>query len=99
MKRIVALGVVYVGVSTARDIMTVIAVNDVQKLSINEENELISMVAILSLVIAAIDVIFVLWSLDALNNTMEDLEATNQRMKLKRYLQLHCLLLFAILLQ
>jgi Lung seven transmembrane receptor len=97
MKRIVALGVVYVGVSTARDIMTVIAVNDVQKLSINEENELISMVAILSLVIAAIDVVFVLWILDALNNTMEDLEATNQRMKLKRYLQLRCLLLFAIL--
>jgi hypothetical protein len=28
---------------------------------------------------------------------MEDLEATNQRMKLKRYLQLRCLLLFAIL--
>lgn len=97
MKRIVGLGVVYVGVSTARDIMTVVAVNDVQKLSINEENELISVVAILTLVIAAIDVIFILWILDALNNTMEDLEATNQRMKLKRYLQLRCLLFFAIL--
>jgi hypothetical protein len=97
MKKVVGLGIIYTGVSLARDIMTIVAVDDVQKLSVNEEIGLIDVVGILTLVVFAIDVIFVLWILDALNDTMEDLEATSQRMKLKRYLQLRSLLLFAIL--
>lgn len=97
MKHIVGLGILYVGLSLARDVMTVIAVNDIQKLSLTEENEIIDVVTVLSIVVAVIDVIFILWILDSLNTTMEDLEATNQNMKLKRYLRLRCLLLLAIL--
>lgn len=97
MKRIVTLGVVYAGVALARDIMGIIARKDLQKISIGEEEELVDIVSILTLVAAAVNVIFILWIFDALNATMEDLEAAGQHRKLKIFLRLRCLLLIAIL--
>jgi hypothetical protein len=97
MKKIVGLGIIYAGFSVALDIMAIVAGNDVQKISANEELELIGVVGILYLVVFVIDVIFIVWIFIALIKTMEDLEATNQRMKLKIYLQLRSILLFAIL--
>ena len=81
----------------ARDVMTIITVNDLTKISLNKEEELVDIVSILTLVVAAIDVIFILWILDALNSTMEDLEGAGQHRKLKIFLRLRCILLLAIL--
>jgi hypothetical protein len=97
MKRIVGLGMLYAGVSLARDVMDLIAINDFSKISTEKETELIDIVGILTLITAAIDVIFILWILDALNATMEDLEAAGQHRKLKIFLRLRCILLLAIL--
>jgi len=77
--------------------MTVIAIEDMQKASIEEEDELFDIVEILSFVVFVVDVIFVLWTLDALNGTMEYLESMNQTRKLMRYLRFRCVFLFAIL--
>lgn len=97
MPKIVFLGIFYVGTSVVRDFMVVIAVQDMETLSIEEEGELFDVVQILTFVVAAIDVVFILWILDALNGTMEYLESMNQTRKLMRYLRLRCLFLFTIL--
>jgi len=97
MKKIIALGCIYVGCSAARDIMTVFAITENQVLSIDEEEELFDAVTILTFVVAAIDVTFYMWILDALNGTMQYLENMSQNMKLQRYLRLRCILLFSIL--
>jgi hypothetical protein len=94
---IVVLGLLYVGTAAARDITTVFAVTDNQILSIKEENQLFDVVTVITFVVAAIDVTFYLWILDALNGTMQYLENMNQIMKLTRYLRLRCVLLFSIL--
>jgi len=66
-------------------------------LSFEEEEELFDVVTILTFVVAALDVIFIMWTLDALNGTMESLENMNQSRKLMRYLRLRCIFLFSIL--
>jgi hypothetical protein len=97
MNKIIVLGVVYVGTSTARDIMTLFAITDNQTLSIDEEAELFDAVTILTFVVAAIDVTFYLWILDGMNATMQYLENMSQTTKLQRYLRLRLILLFSIL--
>jgi len=97
MNRITFLGGVYVAVSLVRDIMTVVAYTDVQKISQEEEDELFDIVSILTLVIALVDVLFYLWIIDSLNATMEYLEGMNQTAKLLRYLRLRSVLLCSIL--
>jgi len=97
MKKITILGALYVGVSIARDIFAIIAVVDVQKISFDEEEELFDIVTILTFVVAAIDVTFYMWILDALNGTMQYLENMNQNIKLLRYLRLRLILLLSIL--
>lgn len=97
MKAIVVLGILYVGTATFRDVMTIVAVTENETLSVKEETELFDAVTIVTFVVAAIDVTFYMWILDALNGTMEYLENMNQRIKLMRYLQLRSILLFSIL--
>ena len=97
LPKIIALGIFYVSVSAVNEFMTVIAVEDMQTLSIEEEDELFDVVEILSFLVFVVDVIFVLWILDALNGTMEYLESMNQTRKLMRYLRFRCVFLFAIL--
>jgi Lung seven transmembrane receptor len=97
LAKIIALGIFYVGVSSVKEFMTVLAVEDVQTLSLEEEDELFDVVSILSFVVFVVDVIFVLWILDGLNATMEYLESMNQTRKLMRYLRFRCIFLFAIL--
>lgn len=97
LPKIVALGIFYVAVSSVNEFMTVIAVEDMQTLSVEEEDELFDVVEILSFLVFVVDVIFVLWILDALNSTMEYLESMNQTRKLMRYLRFRCVFLFAIL--
>jgi hypothetical protein len=97
LPKIVALGIFYVGTSSVNEFMTVIAVEDMQTLSIEEEDELFDIVEILSFVVFMVDVIFILWILDALNGTMEYLESMNQTRKLMLFLRFRCIFLFSIL--
>lgn len=97
MTKINFLGGIYIAVSLVRDIMTVVAYTEVQKISQEGEDELFDIVSILTLVIALIDVLFYLWIIDSLNATMEYLEGLNQTSKLRRYLRLRSILLFSIL--
>lgn len=96
-KVIVMLGLVYAGVSAARDVMTVVSITENQILTHNEEDEIVDVVMILSFVTAFIDVTFYLWIFDALNQTMQYLESMNQSRKLKRYLRLRLFLLLSVL--
>ncbi len=97
MNKINFLGGFYIAVAIVRDIMTVVAYTEVQKLSQDGEAELFNIVSILTLVIALVDVLFYLWIIDSLNATMEYLEGLNQTSKLRRYLRLRSILLFSIL--
>eukprot|EP00339_Tiarina_fusa_P001565 CAMPEP_0117049942 /NCGR_PEP_ID=MMETSP0472-20121206/34480_1 /TAXON_ID=693140 ORGANISM="Tiarina fusus, Strain LIS" /NCGR_SAMPLE_ID=MMETSP0472 /ASSEMBLY_ACC=CAM_ASM_000603 /LENGTH=541 /DNA_ID=CAMNT_0004763531 /DNA_START=35 /DNA_END=1660 /DNA_ORIENTATION=- len=97
MKKITFLGGLYIAVSVVRDIMTVVATTEIQKISQEEETELLDVVTILSIVILVIDVTFYLWIIDSLNATMEYLENMSQTAKLLRYLRLRSVLIFSIL--
>jgi len=97
MKKIVGLGIIYAGVAAARDIFTIIAVEEMQKIADAKEENLVDLAGIFTLLAAAIDVLFILWILDSLNATMEDLEGAGQHRKLKIFLRLRCVFLIAIL--
>ena len=97
MNSIVILGASYIGVSSFRELMEDFYREDITKLSYEEETEIFDIVTFLTFVEAAIDVIFILWILDALNGTMQYLENMSQLRKLQRYLSLRSVLLFAIL--
>lgn len=97
LRTIVVLGAIYIGVSGAQSLMLIFAVEDMKTLSFEEEEELFDVVTVLTFVTAALDVIFIMWILDALNGTMESLENMGQSRKLMRYLRLRCIFLFAIL--
>jgi Lung seven transmembrane receptor len=97
MRAIVILGAAYIGISAVRDLMIVFAIEDIGTLSDGNEEEIFSVVRMLTLAVAVIDVIFILWILDALSNTMLYLENMGQTRKLERFLRLRCLFMFAIL--
>lgn len=97
MRAIVILGVAYVGVSATADLMIVFAIEGVNSLSYAEEKEIMSALEIVTFVKAAIDAIFIMWILDALNNTMIYLENMSQNRKLARFLKLRCIILFSVL--
>lgn len=97
LKWIVIAGIVYVVVAALRDLMILIAVEDVKELSERVETDLFDIYTILSFVVAAMDVMFALLILDSLSTTMEYLEGLKQTRKLQRFLSLRCLFLFAVL--
>lgn len=97
LPKIISLGVLYCGVSSVSQFMEILTMEEMETISLEEENELLDMDAILAFVVFLINVIFVLWTLDALNGTMEYLESMNQTRKLMRYLRFRCIFLFAIL--
>ena len=78
LNKITFFGILYVGTATARDVFTIFAITENQTLSIEEEEDLFDIVTILTFVVAAIDVTFYMWILDALNSTMQYLENMNQ---------------------
>jgi len=97
MCKIKFLGVLYVGVATTTEIMTIIAVEDMTVISDKKETELIDVITVLTFAVAAIDVTYLLWSLDALNSSMQYLENRNQNVKLQQYLRLRCFILLSML--
>ena len=92
MRWIVVLGATYIAIAAARDLMIIFAIEDLGTVSTNEEIKMINVVQILTLVLAAVDVIYILWILDSLNNTVIYLDSMNQTRKLERYKKLGCLL-------
>lgn len=97
MNKIIFLGSFFFASSTARDIIAIVSYVDMKTLSTENEEELIGIVEILTLVIAIIDVTFYMWILNALNGTMQYLENMSQHNKLRRYLRLRLILLLSIL--
>lgn len=97
MRMVIVLGATYIGVSAARDLMLIFFVEDFEELTPDEGTDLIDLVWVLTIVVAALDVIFVLWILDALNGTMQYLENMSQTRKLQRFLAFRSILLYAIL--
>lgn len=97
LRTIIILCAMYTGVTLARELMLVFAVEDMESLSYQEEVELFDVVTVLTFIVAAVDVVFILWILDALNGTMDYLENNNQVRKLDRYLKLRSVFLFSIL--
>lgn len=97
MRLIVLLGATYIAISAARDLLIIFVLEDLGTISTSEEVKMVTVVQVLTLLISAIDVIFILWILDALNNTVIYLESMNQTRKLERYNKLRCLFMFSIL--
>jgi Na+-transporting NADH:ubiquinone oxidoreductase subunit NqrB len=98
MSMIVILGTIYVIASAVCDFSIVFAVEDTNRLSKNNERELIDFAKLMNYVVAFVDVVFVMWILDALNNTMIYLENMSQARKLDRFLKLRFIILIAVVL-
>ena len=97
MRMVIVLGALYIGISATRDLMLIFFVEDFTELTTEEETDLIDIVWVLTICVAALDVIYILWILDALNGTMQYLENMSQSRKLQRFLTLRSIILFAIL--
>lgn len=97
MTTIVFLGTLYVVTSAVSEMMIVFAIEDNNTLSTSEEREILSVAKFTTLAVAAVNVIFIMWILDALNNTMMYLENMKQARKLERFLKLRCIFLLAIM--
>jgi len=97
MNRIIVLGSVYALCSTAGDIFEIFAIVENEIIGPEEEEEIFDIVTILTFIVAAIDVSFYMWILDALSGTMQYLENLSQNAKLRRYLRLRLALLLSIL--
>ena len=95
-KWIFMLCMLYIGLSAFCDLTIVVAVTEMETLSQTAETNLYDIYTLLTFLIAAVDVIYVMWILDGLASTMEHLESMQQTRKLKRYLRLRCLFLFAV---
>jgi hypothetical protein len=97
LRTVIILGAIYIGVSAALDLLDLFYIEDIKMLTPGEVEDIFDVVWLLTIASAAVDVIYILWILDALNGTMQYLENMSQSRKLQRFLQLRSLLLFAIL--
>jgi len=93
--KIVFLGLLYSGLTLARDFLA-IAAESVQNVSITEEEELIDLALVLTPIIIFIDVIFYCWIISSLTSTTEYLRNMNQTSKLRRHLRLRCLIITSL---
>jgi len=96
MKKIILLGVIYAGSACVLEICEVFQQLK-PNLTTNEEKEIFDILTILKFVMAALEVIFIMWILETLNATMIYLENMSQQVKLKIYLRLRLILILAIL--
>lgn len=97
MRKIYILGGLYTATSLACDILRVMQVVENEVIGAEVNSALVDSTAILTFVVAAIDVSFYMWILDALSGTMMYLENMSQATKLQRYLRLRLVLLLSIL--
>lgn len=100
MPKIITIGIIYALTSAACDIceiiLTVVENQTVSVGTLHTEHALFDVITILTFIIAAIDVTFYMWILDALGGTMQYLENLSQHQKLLRYLRLRLVLLLSI---
>lgn len=93
--KIIFLGLLYSGVTMARDFL-VVAAEKVETVSLTEEEELIDLALVLTPIIIVINLIFYFWIIASLNSTTEYLRNMNQTSKLRRHMQLRCLILTSL---
>jgi hypothetical protein len=96
MIKIIFLGLIYTGLVGFRDFSLVIAAEDVKKLSVSTEEELVDFALILEPLIAVINLIFYFWILNSLNATADYLSNMNQTTKLRRHMRLRRLMLISM---
>jgi len=97
LARIIFLGVLYSGLTLARDFFLV-AAEDVQTISMSTKyTELMDFAWIFTLLIIFVNVIFYYWVISASNSTTEYLRNMNQTSKLKRHMMLKCLIVTSLI--
>jgi hypothetical protein len=95
--KIIVLGVLYAGLTLARDFFIVVA-DDVKTISMSTQYfELMDFAWILTILVIFINVIFYFWIISSLNATTEYLRNMNQTSKLKRHLTLRCLIIISLI--
>lgn len=94
--KIVFLGLLYSGLTLARDFF-VVAAEDVQTISMSTKYyELLDFAWVLTMLIIFINLVFYFWIIRSLNSTTEYLRNMNQTSKLKRHMRLRCLILTSL---
>ena len=96
MFKIVFLGLLYCGLTAARDVLAIFAVTDVQSISTEEEDELIDLVLVLTPMIIVINLVFYFWIMNSLKATTQYLQNMNQVSKLRRHLRLRCIIMISL---
>jgi Lung seven transmembrane receptor len=93
--QIVILGLVYSGLTLARDYL-VLAAEKVELVNLTEEEELLDLALILTPLIIFVNVVFYFWIITSLNSTTDYLRNMNQSSKLRRHLRLRCLIITSL---
>lgn len=93
---IITLGMAYLAVGAAVDILLVVAVENVKVMSFETEIGVLNLAIRLLSVLSLISIIFTVWIVAALAKTMLDLGGANQTRKLGRYWRLTAILAVAI---
>jgi len=93
--KIIFLGLLYSGVVFTRDFLGIIA-ETVTSVSLTEEEELVDVALVLSVVAVILEIIFVMWIVSSLTATTDYLKNMNQTTKLRRHMRLRCLVMTAI---
>lgn len=94
--QIILLGLIYSGLTLARDYLVVAAV-EVERVNLTEEEELMDLALVLTPLVIFVNVIFYFWIITSLNATTEYLKNMNQSSKLRRHLRLRCLILASLI--
>ena len=94
--KIILLGLLYCGLSAARDVFASVAVHSVQTISVTSESELINMILILTPMVIFVNFVFYFWMMNSMKATTQYLENMNQTSKLKRHLRLRTIILISL---
>ena len=86
LAKIIFLGMMYCGLTAARDVFTLVAVEEVHSISTAAEEELIDIAVVLTIAIFAINFIFYCWIIRSLGATTDYLRNMGQTSKLRRHL-------------
>lgn len=97
-RSIVILGTVYIVAKAIFTMSEIFSIEDVNKLTTTESTEITNVEFLSNVVVSLCNAIFIIWILDALNNSIMYLEDQKQTRKLERFLQFRCLFLVAVLL-
>lgn len=84
----IAMGIVYLVVAGSSDFAIIFAIEDMQTMSIGEEEKIFEFATLMVLVLAAVNSVFVVFTLLALTCTMCHLRKMNQTLKLSRFIKL-----------